>query len=111
MSAPHVRPLYIPPPVQDAAESGCLILRDGSTAVIRLAQPADQAAMLSFVKRLSPDAKRHRFFSESAPPVEVIASLCDSSDPRSKLTLIATRMREGAFTIMAAGSYFAKDGQ
>src|SRR6185436_7228211 len=104
----QVRPLFIPPPVQDAAESGRLILRDGSTAVIRLAQPDDQSAMVSFVERLSPEAKRHRFFSEGAPPVAVIASLCDSADPHSNMTLIATRVREGALTIIAAGSYLAK---
>ena len=31
-----VQPRYIPPPYQDAAESGRLILRDGATANIRL---------------------------------------------------------------------------
>jgi acetyl coenzyme A synthetase (ADP forming)-like protein len=61
------------------------------------------------VDRLSPESKRHRFFSESAPPAEVIDSLCDSSDPRSKLTLIITRVWEGVLRIIAAGSYLAKD--
>ena len=59
--------------------------------------------------RLSPESKRHRFFSESAPPAEVIDSLCDSSDPRSKLTLIVLRVWEGTLRIIAAGSYWAKD--
>jgi len=61
------------------------------------------------VDRLSPESKRHRFFSESAPPAEVIDSLCDSSDPRSKLTLIVLRVWEGTLRIIAAGSYWAKD--
>jgi hypothetical protein len=30
-----VRPLYVPPPYQDSAEAGRLILRDGTTATIR----------------------------------------------------------------------------
>jgi len=106
-----IRPLYIPLPVQDAAESGRLILRDGSTAGIRLAQPADQPAMQAFVERLSPEAKRHRFFSQGAPPEEVIKSLCESSDPGSGLTLLVTRVRDGAPMIIAAGSYWAKDTQ
>jgi len=61
------------------------------------------------VDRLSPESKRHRFFSESAPPAAVIDSLCDSSDPRSKLTLIVLRVWEGTLRIIAAGSYWAKD--
>jgi acetyl coenzyme A synthetase (ADP forming)-like protein len=67
--------------------------------------------MLSFIERLSPEAKRHRFFSESSPPVEVVESLCDSSDPQSQLTLIATRGRGGIPAIIAAGSYLARDAQ
>jgi len=105
----NVRPLYIPPPSQEPAESGALILRDGTTALIRVARPDDRSALQAFVDRLSPEAKRHRFFSETTPPAEVIESLCDSSDPRSKLTLIVTRVWQGAPRIIAAGSYFAKD--
>jgi acetyl coenzyme A synthetase (ADP forming)-like protein len=65
--------------------------------------------MQPFVDQLSPESKRHRFFSEGSPPPEVIEALCDSSDPRSSLTLIVTRMREGRPQIIAAGSYLAKD--
>ncbi|HET8579483.1 MAG TPA: GNAT family N-acetyltransferase, partial [Nitrospiraceae bacterium] len=109
MPAAQVRPLYIPPPSQNLTESGYLILRDGTTATIRIAQPSDQQAMQTFIDRLSPESKRHRFFSEAAPPPELIDSLCDSSDPRSKLTLIVIRVWEGLLRIIAAGSYLAKD--
>ncbi|MGH7206330.1 MAG: GNAT family N-acetyltransferase [Nitrospiraceae bacterium] len=109
MSTVHVRPSYVPPPSQDIVESGYLILRDGTTAIIRIAQPSDQQALQTFVDRLSPESKRHRFFSETVPSPEVIESLCDSSDPRSKLTLIVTRFWEGVLRIIAAGSYLAKD--
>ena len=109
MAVPRVRPLYIPPASQDLPESGGLILRDGTTATVRTAQSQDRLALLSFVNRLSPEAKRHRFFSETIPPKEVIESLCDSSDPHSKLTLIVTRIWRGTLRIIAAGSYLAKD--
>src|SRR5262245_58762454 len=105
----HVRPLYIPPLRSDRAESGSLILRDGTTATIRLSEPTDAAMMQLFVDRLSPESRRHRFFSESTPPVELIAALCNSSNPRSHLTLIVTRMLEETLHIVAAGSYWAKD--
>ncbi|MGH7251283.1 MAG: GNAT family N-acetyltransferase [Nitrospiraceae bacterium] len=107
----HVRPSYLPPPSQDLTEAGYLILRDGTTATIRNAQPSDRQALQTFVDRLSPESRLHRFFSETAPSSEVIESLCDSSDPRSKLTLIVTRVWEGVLRIIAAASYLTKDEQ
>ena len=104
-----VRPLYIPPVSQDETESGYLVLRDGTTAMIRTAQREDKDAMQTFMDQLSPESKRHRFFSQGSPPLEVIEALCNSSDPRSSLTLIVTRMRVGRPQIIAAGSYLAKD--
>ncbi len=109
---PHVklvRPLYIPPLRSEQAESGQLLLRDGTSAGIRVATPEDTALMQQFVDRLSPESKRHRFFSESAPPADVIAGLCDSSNPRAQLTLIVLRIWDSRLRIIAAGSYWAKD--
>ncbi|MDE3117511.1 MAG: GNAT family N-acetyltransferase [Nitrospirota bacterium] len=110
-----VRPLYLPPAVQDfgrqQAGAGYLILRDGTTALIRPAKPEDQPALQAFVDRLSPEARRHRFFSETAPPPSLIASLCDPADPHALMTLLVTRLIEGAPRIIAAGSYLAKDGR
>jgi acetyl coenzyme A synthetase (ADP forming)-like protein len=65
--------------------------------------------MRQFVDRLSPESRRHRFFSESTPPAHLITVLCDSSNPRTQLTLIVTRIWEGTLRIIAAGSYWAKD--
>jgi acetyl coenzyme A synthetase (ADP forming)-like protein len=106
---PYVRPLYVPLPTRGLLESGSLILRDGTTATISLARPEDHTALQTFVTRLSPESKRHRFFSETGPSADLIVSLCDSSDPRALLTLLVTRVWEGASRIIAAGSYLAKD--
>lgn len=106
-----VRPLYIPPLATDHHDSGSLIMRDGSTAAIRPAEPSDATMMQQFVDRLSPASRRHRFFSESLPSRDSIAALCRSSDPRTQFTLIVTRVREGATRIIAVGSYWAKDAQ
>jgi acetyl coenzyme A synthetase (ADP forming)-like protein len=106
-----VRSLYIPPLGADHTESGSLIMRDGSTAAIRTTEPADAVPLQQFVNRLSPESRRHRFFSESMPPADALVSLCDSSNPRSQLTLIVTRAWEGEQRILAAGSYWAKDEQ
>lgn len=104
-----VRPLYIPPLASNHVESGSLILRDGSTAAIRLAEKTDVPMMQQFVDRLSPESKRHRFFCEGTPAASLITDLCDASSPRSQLTLIVMRVWEGSLRIIAAGSYWAKD--
>ncbi|HTK73612.1 MAG TPA: GNAT family N-acetyltransferase [Gemmataceae bacterium] len=104
-----VKPRFVPPPFQDAAEQGRLILRDGSTATIRLAQPQDAEALRVFFDGLSPESRRRRFFSVAPPVPELITSLADSSDPRSALTLLVIRTAEGGPRIVATGSYFAKD--
>src|SRR5215468_6476204 len=104
-------PLYIPAPYQDSAEFGRLILRDGSTATIRVATVHDAPAVAEFFHRLSPESRQHRFFSFAEPSTEFVRSLCDSSDPRSKLTLVVTRSVSGRETIVAAGSYVARDAK
>lgn len=102
------RPLYVPTPYQDAAESGRLILRDGSSATIRLAGPEDRAALREFFARLSPESRRRRFFSVSLPSDELIDSLCDR---RLGMTLIVMRMLHGAEAIIATGSYMLERPQ
>jgi predicted CoA-binding protein/GNAT superfamily N-acetyltransferase len=86
-----------------------LILRDGSTAAIRVAQPSDKAAMKKFFTSLSDESKRHRFFGSALPNDELIQSFCDPSTPRTRLTLIVTRLSGRATRIVAAGTYAARD--
>src|SRR5207253_7293520 len=102
-------PLSIPAPYQDSAEFGRLILRDGSTASIRVATAEDASAVAEFFHRLSPESRHHRFFSMAEPTVELVRSLCDSSHPRTKLTLVITRTSADLETIVAAGSYIGVD--
>jgi acetyl coenzyme A synthetase (ADP forming)-like protein len=104
-----VNPRYVFTPYQDAAESGRLILRDGSTAYVRLARPEDSAALSSFFDHCSPETRRRRFFSAARPGADLVAAHCDCSNPASALTLLVTRIRDGASVIVATGSYFAKD--
>ncbi len=96
---------------QEPTDSGRLILRDGTTATIRLAQPDDRGPLRAFIARLSPEAMSRRFFSQAPPKAQEIDALCDSSDPRSQLTLIVTRTREGSTRIIATGTYLSKDEQ
>ncbi len=105
-----MRALHLPPTYQDSAESGRLVLRDGSTALIRPSEPGDLEALREFFHQLSPESRRRRFFSSADPPEALLARLCDSSDPRSQLTLLVSRTVGGTSRIIATGSYGARGG-
>ena len=104
----HTRPLYQPPLSSEYQESGQIILRDGTTASLRQTRAEDQAMMQGFIDRLSPASRRHRFFSETAPPADTTASLCDSFNPSTQLAVVVTRTIAGQPRIIAAGSYWAQ---
>jgi acetyl coenzyme A synthetase (ADP forming)-like protein len=106
-----VHPRYVPQPTQDAPESGRLLLRDGTIAEIRLARPEDCDAMRAFFEQLSPESRRRRFFAMATPRPELVASLCDNANPRSTLTLVVTRTLQDGPSMVATGSYHARDEQ
>jgi len=104
----QIRPFYQPPLSTDNQDSGQVILRDGTTASLRFTRAEDRTMMQEFIDRLSLASRRHRFFSETAPPADAIASLCDSSNPSKQLTVVVTRSIAGQPRIIAAGSYWAR---
>jgi len=105
----HVRPLYLPTTYQDSADRGRLILRDGSSASIRLAESSDLLAAKDFYSRLSPQSRRMRFFSETKPGEDIMLNLCDSTNPNRGMTLLVWRYADGAQRIIATGSYIANE--
>ena len=104
-----MRTLFLPPTYQDSAESGRLILRDGSTAFLRLSEPSDKDALREFFRELSPESRKRRFFSSAKPSDALLERQCDSSNPRAQLTLIVSRIVGGEPRIIATGSYVARD--
>jgi acetyl coenzyme A synthetase (ADP forming)-like protein len=106
-AATPVKPLYLPPPPQERAESGRLILRDGTAAQLRVASPTDRAALGELFARLSPESRHRRFLSVAVPSDKTVADLCDSSDPRNVLTLVVSRTVGGQERLIATGSYLA----
>ena len=104
-----VHPRFVPPPCQDTAEAGRVILRDGTTAILRLARPEDSQALGDFFARLSPESRRRRFFSLSRPRPELLTTLCTDTDPHSCLTLVVIRTGASKPQIIATGSYLAHD--
>ena len=101
----QIRPLFQP---SGSLESGPVILRDGTTASFRPARAEDQSMMQRFIDRLSSASRRHRFFSETAPAADTIASLCDASNPSKQLTVMVMRTIGAEPRIIAAGSYWAR---
>ena len=106
----HVHPIYLPAPYQDSAESGRLILRDGTTAIIRIAQPGDREALRAFFDHLSPESKQKRFFSLATPRPEWIDLLCNPANPHQQLSLIVLRVAGGTSRVIATGSYMTGKG-
>jgi hypothetical protein len=92
----ETRALYIPAPYQDAADSGRLILMDGSTAALRVAIPADVETLREFFERLSPESRRFRFHSGGLPEDGPIDFLCNASDPAKQMTLVDPAVRLNA---------------
>ncbi len=86
-----------------------VVLRDGSTANLYMAQPRHREVLLAFFERLSPVARHRRFFMESSPPEALVADMCDTSDPRRQLTLFVARQARDALHVLAVGSYERKD--
>jgi acyl-CoA synthetase (NDP forming)/GNAT superfamily N-acetyltransferase len=84
-----------------------LVLRDGSTAGVRLASPSDYNAMRRFFDELSPQARRLRFLAPLTASEELLTRLCDNGDPQKALTLIVCRLGDGGAHIIGVGSYFA----
>lgn len=102
-------PHYLPLPYQESPDSGSLILRDGTTAIVRLSSPEDREALEQFFTGLSAESRYRRFFSTSGPGPQEIEALSDSSNPRSRLTLVVLRTVRGAPRIIATASYIARD--
>lgn len=96
-------------PYQDSAESGRLILRDGSAAEIRLARPEDCEPMTKFFAELSSESKRRRFFGSGRPAEKLVRAFCDPSDPRKQLSLVVTRSSRAGVRIIATGNYAGID--
>ncbi len=96
-------------PTQESPAAGRIILRDGGTAHLRLANPDDQALLERFFAEVSDKVRYRRFFTVGAPSAKLIAELCDNSNPARQLTLLVTRTRNGRPSVVASASYYGKD--
>lgn len=86
-----------------------VVLRDGTTASLYVAHPGYASELQTFFARLSPLARHRRFLLESEPPAQLVAEMCQGSDPKKQLTLFVARTVRNILHILAVGSYEAKD--
>ena len=102
-----IKPLFLPALYQESATHGRVLLRDGSSASVRVAESTDANALAEFYRNLSSESRRRRFFSESKPGMDILDSLCDATRPHQQMTLLVSRFSEGRDRIIATGSYIA----
>jgi acetyl coenzyme A synthetase (ADP forming)-like protein len=82
-----------------------VILRDGTTALLRVTTSEDHDALRRFFHELSPESHRRRFFTLADPTEVLIDSFSDSATPSRQATLVALRQVEGELRPIAVGSY------
>ncbi len=102
-----IKPLFLPALYQESAAHGRVLLRDGSSASVRVAESTDAPALAEFYRNLSSESRRRRFFSERKPGMDILDSLCDATKPHQQMTLLVSRFSEGRDRIIATGSYIA----
>jgi acetyl coenzyme A synthetase (ADP forming)-like protein len=84
-----------------------LILRDGSVAVVRPTTEADRETVGGFFHALTAESRHKRFFVTAEPSPDLVARLCDSTDPALNLTLVALRRNGAGVQPIAVASYTA----
>lgn len=81
------------------------VLRDGTVAMLKIADAGDRGPIRRFFHDLSPESRRKRFFSMAEPSDDLIGRLSDSSDPARAATVLAMRVVDGEVRPVAVGSY------
>ena len=92
------------PPAIDQSPSR-IVLRDGSTATLRMTAADDREALRRLFHSLSQESRHRRFFSFADPADALIETFCASSDPSRQATFVALRQLEGELRPIAVGSY------
>ena len=80
-----MRTVAPPPPATDDLDVHRLVLRDGSTASLRMADAGDD---------LSSESHYRRFLTAGEPPDAIIEHFCDLSDPSRGLITSASICNE-----------------
>lgn len=100
-----IRPLFVPYPYQDSPSRGRVLLRDGSAATIKPAEPEDHAELAAFFDSLSQETLRQRFFTVTGPSETQVEEFCDCATPDRRFTLLVYRGTDEDRQVIAAATY------
>lgn len=99
------QPLYYPAPLpQGPIEEGQVILRDGSTALLRPTRPEDKELLVDFLSQVSQQTRVRRFFGEVSPE-QGAAHMLAANDPERRMALVVLTGGGGEPRIIAHGEY------
>ncbi|MDA1194211.1 MAG: GNAT family N-acetyltransferase [Planctomycetota bacterium] len=90
-----------------AEPSAPVILRDGTTVLLRAAAAGDAPTLSAFIGRLEARAGRPSPLREGGDGPLPLEHLCDGADPTVRLTLLAVRTQAGVEQIAGAAGYVA----
>src|SRR4051812_38629178 len=99
-----MRTMSPPPPATDDLYVPRFVLRDGTTASVRVAGPADHEAMRQFFHDLSPESRFKRFFTAGEPSDTLIDRFCAAPGDGETFTIVALRHVGDEVHIVAAAS-------
>jgi RimJ/RimL family protein N-acetyltransferase len=107
MSETTVEPavLYEPPIPQDSLREGRVILRDGTTAILRPAREDDYDRAVELLESLSERSRYQRFFSGSTPVDQMAERLLVVGEPENRYTLVVLAGEPEDQKIIGLGSY------
>ena len=84
-----------------------VILRDGTTARVRVCEPADREALATFMQRLQAQVGEDSPLLRRTGAKMSVDELCDPSAPSCRYTLVAVRTIDGVDRIVGACGYVA----
>lgn len=97
--------IYLPPVVQHELDEGRVLLKDGSTALLRQAKEEDLPKVVDLLESVSDESRYRRFFSGSRSSEELARRLLQVGDPEEELTLVILHGHPGNLDIVGMGSY------
>ena len=95
-------------PVKTFADSGTLLatthrLEGGAQVRLRLTRPTDAPLARDFLERLSPETRQRRFLTPMPTVPEAAVDHFTFYDPRERLVIAATTLREGGEEMIGVG--------
>lgn len=96
---------YLPPIVQHELGHGRVLLKDGTTALLRTANESDQPRVADFLESVSSESRYRRFFSSISSTEKLARQLIKVGDPSDGLTLLVLHGEPDDLHVIGMGSY------